>query len=63
MLWEIDIYPAHGQPDLIGDQVAGDTADLGLAASLAVSAARGYLVQAVSPATWSPIRSGCPWAG
>ncbi len=46
MLWEIDIYPAHGQPDLIGDQVAGDTADLGLAASLAVSAARGYLVQA-----------------
>jgi len=46
MLWEIDIYPAEGQPDLIGDQVAGDTADLGLAENLAVTAARGYLVQA-----------------
>ncbi len=46
MLWEIDIYPAEGQPDLIGDQVAADTADLGLADDLAVTAARGYLVQA-----------------
>ena len=46
MLWEIDIYPAQGQPDLIGDRVAGDTADLGLAKNLAVTAARGYLVQA-----------------
>jgi phosphoribosylformylglycinamidine synthase II len=46
MLWEIDIYPAQGQPDLIGDQVAADTADLGLAQDLTVSAARGYLVQA-----------------
>ena len=46
MLWEIDIYPNHGQPDLIGDQVAADAADLGLGAGLAVSAARGYLVQA-----------------
>ncbi|HUT92476.1 MAG TPA: AIR synthase-related protein, partial [Thermoguttaceae bacterium] len=46
MLWEIDIYSAEGQPDLIGDRVAGDTADLGLAENLAVTAARGYLVQA-----------------
>ena len=45
MLWEIDIYPAEGQPDLIGDQVAADTADMGLAQNLAVTAARGYLVQ------------------
>ncbi|MFH1264851.1 MAG: phosphoribosylformylglycinamidine synthase, partial [Planctomycetota bacterium] len=45
MLWEIDIYPATGQPDLIGDQVAADTADLGLATNLAVRAARGYLIQ------------------
>jgi len=45
MLWEIDIYPAEGQPDLIGDQVAADTADLGLAENLPVAAARGYLVQ------------------
>ena len=46
MLWEIDIYPAQGQPDLIGDQVAADVADLGLGENVAVSAARGYLVQA-----------------
>jgi len=46
MLWEIDIYPAEGQPDLIGDQVAADTADLGLAENLAVTSARGYLIQA-----------------
>src|SRR3990172_10987509 len=45
MPWEIDIYPAEGQPDLIGDQVAADAADLGLAKHLAVAAARGYLIQ------------------
>jgi len=46
MLWEIDIYPADGNPDLIGEQVAADVADLALANNVAVSAARGYLVQA-----------------
>jgi len=46
MLWEIDIYPAEGQPDLIGRQVSADAADLGLAEGLAVTSARGYLVQA-----------------
>ena len=45
MLWEVDIYPAEGQPDLIAEQVAADAADLGLAADLAVSCARGYLIQ------------------
>ena len=44
-LWEIDIYPADGQPDRLGSAVAGDAADLGLASDLAVSAARGFLVQ------------------
>ena len=45
MLWEVDIYPAAGQPDLLGRSVAAAAADLGLAADLAVAAARGYLIQ------------------
>ena len=45
MLWEVDIYPAPGQPDMAGRQVAAQAADLGLAAELAVVAARGYLVE------------------
>jgi phosphoribosylformylglycinamidine synthase len=46
MLWEVDIYPADGQPDLVGGQVAAASAELGLAEGLAVAAARGYLIQA-----------------
>ena len=46
MLWEVDIYPKPGQPDLIGDAVAADAADLQLADHLQVTAARGYLIQA-----------------
>ena len=45
MLWEVDIYAAKGQPDLIAQQTAADAADMGLAENLAVTAARGYLVQ------------------
>lgn len=45
MLWEVDIYPAEGQPDLIAEQAATDAADLGLAENLSISAARGYLIQ------------------
>lgn len=51
MLWEIDIYPADGQPDLAGRQVGADAADLGLARSLRVRSARGYLVQGPLDAT------------
>ena len=46
MLWEIDVYPAPGQPDLLGRPVASAAAELGLAADLEVHAARGYLIQA-----------------
>ncbi len=46
MLWEVDIYPAPGQPDLLGRPVATAAAELGLAADLRVLAARGYLIQA-----------------
>ncbi len=45
MLWEVDIYPAEGQPDLIARQVADSAADMGLGGDLSVSSARGYLVQ------------------
>lgn len=45
MLWEVDIYPAAGQPDLDALRVASDAADLGLSPQLQVAAARGYLIQ------------------
>ncbi|MHB1033981.1 MAG: phosphoribosylformylglycinamidine synthase subunit PurL [Pirellulales bacterium] len=45
MLWEVDIYPAEGQPDLAARRMAADAADLGLAAELPVTTARGYLIQ------------------
>ncbi|MGO9113323.1 MAG: phosphoribosylformylglycinamidine synthase subunit PurS, partial [Thermoguttaceae bacterium] len=46
MLWEVDIHPAPGQPDLLGRPVTTAAAELGLAADLTVFAARGYLIQA-----------------
>ncbi|MFO0902745.1 MAG: phosphoribosylformylglycinamidine synthase subunit PurL [Pirellulales bacterium] len=45
MLWEIDIYPAAGQPDLAGRAVAAAAADFGLADRLRVSAGWGYLLE------------------
>jgi len=45
MLWEVDIYPAEGQPDLFARQVAASAADLALAGDLTVCSARGYLIQ------------------
>src|SRR3972149_58203 len=45
MLWEVDIHPAEGQPDLTAHQVAVSAAELGIASDLAVSSARGYLIQ------------------
>ena len=44
-LWEVDIYPAAGQPDLAGRRVAADAADLGLGDQLTIRAAYGYLLQ------------------
>jgi len=44
-LWEIDIYPAAGRPDALGAAAAADAADLGVARQLAVTAARGFLLQ------------------
>jgi len=45
MLWEVDIYSAEDQADLLGRQAAADAADLGLAGHLTVTAARGYVIQ------------------
>jgi phosphoribosylformylglycinamidine synthase len=57
-LWEVDIYPAEGQPDVAGRQAAADAVDLGLggrlgetpprgsAHHLTIHAGRGYLLQA-----------------
>jgi phosphoribosylformylglycinamidine synthase len=45
MLWEVDIHPAPGQPDLEARRVAGEAADTGISDQLAVRSARGYLIQ------------------
>ncbi len=44
-LWQIEIYPADGQPDLDAQRVSADAADLGIARQLQLHAARGYLIQ------------------
>lgn len=44
-LWEIDIYPADGQPDRAGASLTSDARDLGLSSDISISAVRGYLVQ------------------
>ena len=43
-LWEVDIYPLDGQPDLLGRRVIGEAAELGLG-PIQVAAARGFLLQ------------------
>jgi phosphoribosylformylglycinamidine synthase subunit PurSL len=43
-LWEVDIHPAAGQPDLLARAVVSEAADLGLG-EFRVAAARGFLIQ------------------
>jgi phosphoribosylformylglycinamidine synthase len=45
MLWEVDIFAAEGQPDLGARDVAAAAAELQLADNLAITSARGYLIQ------------------
>jgi len=45
MLWEVEITPLAGNPDLDGRRVAGEARDRGIAQDLNVQAVRGYLVQ------------------
>ena len=44
-LWEVDIHPAAGRPDRLGQAVAAGAAQLGLAPQLAVNSARGFLLE------------------
>jgi phosphoribosylformylglycinamidine synthase len=44
-LWEVDIYPAQGLPNVRGDAVAADAVDLGLGDALEVTAAHGFLIE------------------
>ena len=45
MLWEVDIYPAPGEPDRASLAVKTAAAELGLGEHLGVVAAHGYLLQ------------------
>ncbi|MGO8690870.1 MAG: phosphoribosylformylglycinamidine synthase subunit PurL [Thermoguttaceae bacterium] len=45
MLWEVDIHPAEGRPDVLGRQAAASAAELGLGGNLRVAGAAGYLIQ------------------
>jgi len=45
MLWEVDIYPAAGEPDRLGSGVAQAAQQLGVAERLRVAAGHGYLLQ------------------
>ncbi len=44
-LWEVDIYPASGQPDIAAHAVSSGAADLGISNDLTVHTARGYLLE------------------
>jgi phosphoribosylformylglycinamidine synthase subunit PurSL len=44
-LWEIDIYPAPGQPDVRGRSLAAEAADLGLGEDLSITAGHGFLIE------------------
>jgi phosphoribosylformylglycinamidine (FGAM) synthase PurS component len=45
MLWEIDIHPADGQPDLVANSIRSGAPDLGLADEFQIRTARGYLIE------------------
>lgn len=44
-LWQIDVQPASGQPDVAGAALASEARDLGLDADLHIAAAHGFLLQ------------------
>ena len=44
MLWEVDIFAAPGQPDVIATETVADARDLGLSSQLSIGFARGYLI-------------------
>jgi phosphoribosylformylglycinamidine synthase II len=44
-LWEVDIYPADGQPDTVAQSLTREIADLGIGSDLQLASARGYLLE------------------
>ncbi len=44
-LWEVDIYAAEGQPDLLARSIETEIADLALATDVTACTARGYLLE------------------
>lgn len=44
-LWQIDVFPADGNPDRIAEEVLNNAGFLQLPDSIRVSAAKGYLIQ------------------
>ena len=45
VIWQIELYPVHGQPDRLAEVVADAAHDLQLSPEFRVSAARGFLIQ------------------
>lgn len=45
MLWEVDIHPATGQPDVHAKNLVQDALDLGLGGDFTARCANGYLLQ------------------
>src|SRR5262245_18462351 len=50
MLWEVDIYPAEGQPNRAAASVRGNAGDLHLAENLDMVATYGYLIETTAQA-------------
>lgn len=44
-LWEIDVLPAAGWPDIAGSGLTSEARDLGIGDSIEISAVRGFLLQ------------------
>ncbi len=44
-LWQVDIYPADGQPDSLGASAANAASELGISNDLIVHGAYGFLIQ------------------
>ena len=45
MLWHIEIEPVNGQSDHVGERLATEAEELGLAGPWTIRASRGFLVE------------------
>jgi phosphoribosylformylglycinamidine synthase subunit PurSL len=44
-LWQVDIHPANGQPDSLGQSASASAGELGIATDLKIEGAYGFLIQ------------------